>query len=594
MIATPAPILGKNERIIFEIPNIEIKSIEFRLYLTNRRLFLAEDNTRLSSPIDVPIPVISSIKSGQKISDEPTLILSIRAPDGSQKKMTLTFLQDFSGMRDMESDYLKKELEGLISEYVPASIPQAPPSSQPVSPMGGGIPLPHERPATTGATGPGGVLLQAHNIYVKSQEFTIKLTKNNLSLTDPNHPNKPASISIKSVRNVDTAQNEQSEPVIALNVESPNGEMRTMRLTFSHWHKGNRWQERDTWAGAIRDIISTGGSITHIPGLGSQTPQPAPRQPQVNAPPSGMDAGFSARPPDNRFCPECGGQIPTGAKFCLSCGAPAGGSVAVGYGGGQTIGSTGGGIIDADHGADDLFPAMPPKKPVRRTKMARTPRRRKPSKKKVSRKASRDPLGLGSGGSSYSPDESVAGRLIGFIRAPADTFRMTKGQDPLEALSVLLIALAVFGFATGIIFQLYAGSLDAATYPVITSLKETGSMIFFVIEIIILGIIYAVFNGVLLHIGLLITGNGEDILDDIRIAAYSLCPFAVAGLIPLFGLLIAPLWAFYLQFTGARETYNLDGGKAAMAAAVPVIIILMLFLFFIGEGETGFKIFGGA
>ena len=602
MIATPAPVLGNNEKLIFEIPNIEIKSTEFRLYLTNRKLFLSEDDTGKSAPIEIPLPVISSINTGQTISDEPTLILSIKAPDGSQKKMTLTFSQDFSGMRNMERDYLKKELEGLISEYVPTTLPGGPQPPQAAyqesPPMHMQRPPETKSPAATGAAGSGGVILQAHNIIVKSQEFTIKLTSKEISLIDPNHPNKPASISLKSVRSVDTEGNAQNEPVIVLSVESPNGEMRRMRLTFSHWHNGDRWNERDTLAGAVRDIISTGGSISHIPGLGTHTPPSYQQQPQQPPRPTftGTNDGFSAKPPETIFCPSCGGKIPAGANFCLSCGAPVGGGFT---GSGAGFGESPGqdyerGIIDADRGDDDLFPA--PAGPSRRVKKARTPRaprRKKPAKKRVSRKASRDPLGLGER-SSYSPDDSIAGRLIGFIRAPVETFRMTKGQDPLEALPVLAISLAVFGFATAIIFQLYAGSLDPATYPVITSLMDGGTMIFFVIEIIVLGILYAVFNGVLLYLGLLITGNAEDIRDDLRIAAYSMCPFAIGGLIPLFGLIIAPIWAFFLQFIGVRETYNLDGGKAAMAAGIPALVIIMLFLFFIGQGETGFTIFGGA
>jgi hypothetical protein len=584
VIETPAPALGNNEKLLFEIPNIEIKNIDFRLYLTNRRLFFAEDDTRKSAPIEIPLPVISSLRTGQTISEEPTLILSIKTPDGSQKKMTLAFSQDFSGMRNMERDYLKKELEGMISEYVPTTLPETPQPPDTNFPQGVGMysQVPPERPATPGATGPGGVLLQAHNIIVKSQEFTIKLTSKELSLTDPNHPNKPASISLKSVRSVETTQNAQNEPVFILNVESPNGDMRRMSLAFSHWHNGNRWQERDVWAGAVRDIISTGGSVTHIPGFASQAPRPSfPEQKE----------DFSAKPPAGSFCPECGGQIPPGAKFCLSCGAPVSGGL--GSTGDYDTGPAKGyerGIIDADDD-DDFFSARPAAKPSGRAKKTRAPRKKKP--KLSSKKTSRDPLGLGER-SSYSPDDSILGRVIGFIRAPGESFRMTKGQDPLEALPVLVMALVVFGFVTGIIFQLYAASLDSATYPAITSLKDVGTMIFFVIEVVIIGIIYTAFNGILLHFGLLITGNAENLRDDLRIATYSMCPFAVAGLIPLFGLLIAPLWAFFLQFTGVRETYNLDGRNSAIAAAVPVMVIIMLFLFFIGQGETGFTIFGGA
>ncbi len=593
MIATPAPVLGNNEKIIFEIPNIEIKTVEFRMYLTNRRVFLSEDNTKASTPIEIPLPVIGSVKTGQTISDEPTLVLSIKAPDGSQKKMTLIFSQDFSGMRNMERDYLKKELEGLISEFVPANIPEtpAPSPAQYQTPFSEGpsMQMSPGRPVAPGATGPGGVVLQAHNIVVKSQEFTLKLTGKELSLTDPNHPNKPASISLSSVRNVDIETNSQKEPVIALNVESPNGDIRTMRLTFSHWHTGNRWQERDTWAGAIRDIISTGGSVAHIPGLGAQRApayQAPPQQPASQ--PAGQGSGFSAKPPETAFCPQCGWQNAPGARFCSSCGATIGGGA--GGSGFNAAPKQGTGIIDADRADDDDFFSA---KPAPRVKTAKPPRRRKPAKKKISRKDSRDPLGLGVR-SSYSPDDSIVGRLIGFIRAPVETFRMTKGQDPLEALPVLVIALAVFGFVTGIIIQFFAGSLDPSTYPEMTSLKDGGALIFLVIEIVVLGIIYAIFNGALLYLGLLITGNAEDILDDIRIAAYSMCPFAVAGLIPLFGIFIAPLWAFFLQFTGLKETYNLDDRQAAIAAAIPVLVILMLFLFFIGEGERGFQIFGGA
>lgn len=593
-------MLGKNERLIFEIPNIEIKSIEFRLYLTNRKIFLSEDDKKKSAPIEVPLPVISSINTGQTISDEPTLILSIKTPDGSQKKMTLIFSQDFSGMRNMERDYFKKELEGLISEYVPSTIPQITSSSpagqvyqnresmyntQGPSEMTTG-PAMHG----DGATGKGGNILQAHNIIVKSQEFTIKLTSEELFLNDPNHPNKPASISLKSVRSIDNEINNQNEPVIVLGVESPNGDTRIMRLTFSHWHNGDRWNERDTWTRALRDVISTRGNISHIPGLGDPLTQSYHHPPQSSRPAfTGTNEGFSAKIPESVFCPGCGVEIPGEANFCLSCGAPVG-SIS-----GEAVPkqSNKGDIIDADRNEDDIFPTHSARKPAQRVKKTKAPRRKKPARKKVSRKSSNDPLGLGER-SSYSPDNSVAGRLIGFIRSPAETFRMTKGQDPIEALPVLVIALMIFGFATGIVFQLFAGSLDPVAYPVLTSLMDAGTMIFFVIEILIIGIIYAAINGVLLHLGLLITGNAEDIRDDMRIAAYSMSPFVVGGLIPLFGPVIAPVWAFFLQFTGVRETYNLDGGKAAMAAGIPALVIIMLLLFFIGQGETGFSFFGGA
>ncbi|WP_157197482.1 YIP1 family protein [Methanomicrobium mobile] len=108
--------MAPNERLLAEIPNIDIKGKNFRLFLTNLRLVLMEGTGRGKAPAIIPLSIIRNIASSLNFADDPVLTLTLGSPDGGQKKMVLVFTQEFSGVRDKERDQLKKVLEGVVSE----------------------------------------------------------------------------------------------------------------------------------------------------------------------------------------------------------------------------------------------------------------------------------------------------------------------------------------------------------------------------------------------------------------------------------------------------------------------------------------------
>ncbi|MBN2734364.1 MAG: YIP1 family protein [Methanomicrobiaceae archaeon] len=596
MITTYLPDLAGDEGVLAEIPNIEVKSIEFRLFLTNKRLILIEDKDRRKAPVIVPLQVVRSVSGGKNFADDPVLKLSLSAPDGSQKKMVLSFTQEFAGIRDKERDQLKKVLEGVISDCQ-MTVRNAPkPASFGFSAEAQGYP---GQPGTFGKSGglgqapvisPGAPILTAANIVVKSQEFTASLTNEKITLTDPNRPNKPSSIPLGSVRSAEGESGEQGEPAIALLVEAQNGSIRRMVLKFSQWYDKNRWGERETWVRAIQDILAT-GSVESL-----YRPTGAECAPQTGViPPEG---GFSAKPPgfgDNScVCPKCGNPVSSGLKFCGFCGSPVGQSYSARtpVHGNPGLSGSAGGIIDSepygrDEGSfDDGFYAPAPVKRrshQKRVRVKKTPKRRKPAGDDIFGKREGAPL---------FDEKSVAGRIVGFITSPARAFQNTRGQDAVDAIAPFIISLLIFALGNILFLNWYAKSLSPETYPVFSSFAEFGTIFLFTVEIVLLFSVLTLIYGALLHFSVGILGFRSEINDGIRIAMYSCTAFIAGGVIPVAGIFIVPFWVFILQITGLKETYDLSLTQAFIAALIPAFIALVGFYVFISSGESSFAIFG--
>ncbi|MBP2134474.1 hypothetical protein J2128_002440 [Methanomicrobium sp. W14] len=556
--------MAGDEGILAEIPNIEVKSIEFRLFLTNRRLILSEDNNRTRPPVIVPLQVIRKISPGKNFSDDPTLKLSLSAPDGSVKKMVLSFTQDFSGVRDKERDQLKKVMEGVVSEsQMTVKSAPAPGSSFPEyqdmncnSQYPGDFQGQSPQPPYGCGGHPqqefhGGVILTAQNVVVKSQEYTASLSNDKITLTDPNRPNKPSSIPLGSVRSAESETSEQGEPAVALMVEIQNGNIRRMVLRFSQWYDKNRWGEREVWVRAIQDVIAT-GSVGEL-----YRPTEADSTPQYN-----NSDQYSARPPSDVYSGSVGGR--------------SGGIIdSESYGSGY----------DEGYGDFDRSPDSGRKHPRSGVKKVRkAPKRRKP--------AGDDMFGGRRGGPAFD-ENSTLGRLIGFIKSPADAFQGTRGQDAVDAVPTFIISVLIFVIGNAVFLNWYASSLDSATYPVLSTFSNLGNALVFVVEIAVLIALFTVIYGILLHLSVVIIGYRSELNDGVRISLYSATAF-VAGIIPLAGIFIIPFWGFILQVIGLRETYSLSGGQALVSALIPAFVALLLFYFFIISGESSFSIFGGA
>lgn len=627
MIITYIPDLAGDEGVLAEIPNIEVKSIEFRLFLTNKRIILAEDSLKRKPPVVVPLQAIRNISTGTNFSDDPVIKISVSAPNGSQKKMVLSFKQEFTGVRDKERDQLKKVLEGVVSESQMTI--KTPSFNQPGGQSGagsfgsvhqGGF-MNNQNSAQSfnggsggGVGGAGGVILKAANVLVKSQEYTVELTNEKITLVDPNRPQKPSVIPISSIRSAEGETGDNGEPAIGLLVEAGNGNIRRMVLKFSQWYDKNRFLERETFVRAVQDIIAT-GSVCEL-----YRPNEAEVMQSASAPSNmSSQAGFSAKPPQMTnnpgICPMCGTSVSPGTRFCVACGHMIEGE-SFASGGVSAAGmssSMSGGIIDSESygggnrgflneseggfdtsGDDDFFAAPPVKRSQKRTRPKRE-KKPKVAKQKKSRSSYDDDF-FG-GGRSSGPlfdSNSVIGRILLFITSPADAFQKTKGQDALETAPHLAISLLIFALGNVFFLSWYASGLDAAQYPLMSTFSDFGNAFFFVFELAILIAIITVIYGILLHVSLGLLGFRSEVNDGLRISAYSATAFIAGGIIPLAGLFIAPLWAVLLQVIGIRENFNTSGMQALIAALIPAFAAFVVFYIFISSGDSNFSIFGGA
>ncbi len=195
-----------------------------------------------------------------------------------------------------------------------------------------------------------------------------------------------------------------------------------------------------------------------------------------------------------------------------------------------------------------------------------------------------------SSGGGYSDPDSVLGTIIGLIRSPEEMFRQLRSKEAGDAIPVLLVSIAIFAFGSTFFMGMIAA--DASAYPYLSGLAEMWTLIFVSVEMIFFGAICVALTGVLLHFVSYYEGFEEDIGQALKVAAYSAAPYAVGGLIPFLGIIIAPFWSIYLQYTGMRETYYMESDQASVAFLVPAAVFVVLSIIMTMLGADNFSIFG--
>jgi len=207
------------------------------------------------------------------------------------------------------------------------------------------------------------VILRTQGIFVKSIPFEGILTNKRIILVDKAKNLLPQKeIPLVTIKDIVVGENAIRDQIITLSVVARSGEIRQMILTFSRQTGGNRIRERDAWAKALKENISSSFEQVIrkvIPGRG-----PAPRKPEHTVPPrieivspgsrkippvqktsAKADSSLpqvkiseSTRPPSpalagekgseggapgfGTYCSRCGNRVPEGSGFCNRCGSP--------------------------------------------------------------------------------------------------------------------------------------------------------------------------------------------------------------------------------------------------------------------------------
>jgi hypothetical protein len=194
------------------------------------------------------------------------------------------------------------------------------------------------------------VILQAHNIKVKSVVFEAVLTNKRLILIDGKKGLiPPQEILIINIRTVDGGENAIRDPILTFSILSVGGTARQMILTFPRVASGERRRERDDWLKALTAQISSVDNYPEIPDttvsdqISSQniviTPTSPPVSPVASSPKKKIEitrpirnivesAPAMPRPietttlPIGSFCSRCGSRVPPESVFCNRCGTP--------------------------------------------------------------------------------------------------------------------------------------------------------------------------------------------------------------------------------------------------------------------------------
>jgi hypothetical protein len=101
------------------------------------------------------------------------------------------------------------------------------------------------------------VLAKAEKIFVKSIPFEGILTNGRIILIDREKKLlPPKKIPLSNVREIDTGEDKNRDPMLTLSVVAKTGVTRQMVLTFPRQPRGKRNRERDEWVDFIREITS--------------------------------------------------------------------------------------------------------------------------------------------------------------------------------------------------------------------------------------------------------------------------------------------------------------------------------------------------
>ena len=201
------------------------------------------------------------------------------------------------------------------------------------------------------------VILQAHNIKVKSVVFEAVLTNKRLILIDGKKGLiPPQEILMTNIRTVDGGENAIRDPILTFSILSVGGTARQMILTFPRVASGERKRERDDWLKALSVQISSSDNYPEIPdttesvSLSQPNPVVAPPSPpkssaasspkkkiEITRPIRNIVESAPAMPrpiettslPIGSFCSRCGNRVPPESVFCNRCGTPVVSSIEV-------------------------------------------------------------------------------------------------------------------------------------------------------------------------------------------------------------------------------------------------------------------------
>lgn len=187
----------------------------------------------------------------------------------------------------------------------------------------------------------------------------------------------------------------------------------------------------------------------------------------------------------------------------------------------------------------------------------------------------------------------IVEKVRGFLMAPAESFRRSRGDSVGAAFryfAVLLVGYTILSAIVAVSLGMYAfndmiaqlaqtGMVGAALAEALGNMGSfvAAMMIFSVYLFFVIALFGIFLKGLALHVFVLLFGGEKGPEQTLKTTMYATTPYFLLGWIPYVSL-IGAIWYLVLLIIGIRETQEIDMGKAVLVVILPIILILILAL----------------
>ena len=181
-------------------------------------------------------------------------------------------------------------------------------------------------------------------------------------------------------------------------------------------------------------------------------------------------------------------------------------------------------------------------------------------------------------------------KVKGFIMAPTETFRASKGDSLGSAFRYYAVLLVIWAVLAAIVWMVMGylafqdaivriGNLGFFGSQIAEALTNFGAFVatfqlFVVYAFFLLSLIGIFFSAFIWHVFALLFGAKREFTQTIKTTMYASTPFFLLGWIPYIAV-IGFIWYLVLLILGLSEMQEMSMGEAAMAVVVPIILVLI-------------------
>ncbi|HOT03536.1 MAG TPA: YIP1 family protein [Methanolinea sp.] len=175
-------------------------------------------------------------------------------------------------------------------------------------------------------------------------------------------------------------------------------------------------------------------------------------------------------------------------------------------------------------------------------------------------------------------------KIRGFMFTPSFAFRKVKDEDAGESIKYLMV-LAVF-YA---IMSALMTAIEIFSHPFLIGLPAIGAnpvepflFISWVIVILVVTLLMAVFFGLWLHVWVYLLGGKKGVWQTEKSVFYNLTPTFLLGWIPVIGPLVGGVWSVIIGVIGVKELHGMPDTRAAIAVVLSIVIASVLVVLILG------------